>query len=213
MQKISPYNPVVIETARRFNEAHNGDLLIEMIHDVEENGDESPYHFIFNADDSLLEGAQQADVGYGKEQVCYLGFLRCVSIAQAHLLREGEEISSLVLEIRKNFEPYEQLNVKNEIMKIGESLGESEANFYNYLIDLFSQIYNVKVEAIKAKLPPDDAVRDYLSGYDLEETLKHANFGLKEKSLSEVLGIILWASESPANMVEVIEPGPVVKND
>ena len=96
MQKISPYNPVIIETARHFNEAHNGDSLMEMIHDVEANGDESPFHFTFNDDEALLDGSHKVNVGMGANQVCYIGFLRYVAIAQTHILREGEEISSLI---------------------------------------------------------------------------------------------------------------------
>lgn len=213
MQKISPYNPVVIETARRFNEAHNGELLIEMIHDVEEHGDESPYHFIFNADDSLLEGAREAKVGMGANQVCYTGFLHYVSIAQAHILREGEEISSLNLQVLRNFSENDAPKARGKILEIGESLGDSENNLYNFLIDLFNQIYEIKKQALSSKLPLSDTVNDALREVNLEETLIHANLGLDEESLSDVLGLISWASDGPANEVEIREISDAVKND
>lgn len=213
MQKISPYNPVIIETARLFNEAHNGCLLIEMIHDIEEHGDESPFHFIFNADDALLDGSRQANVGMRLDQISYIGFLQYVAIAQAHIQREGEEISNLTLQIMRNFSGEDVVNVRNKTLEIGESLGNAENSFYNFLIDILNQIYELKLQAGKVKIPVDDYVKDSLSGYDLEKTLLHANFGLKGESLSDTLGIILWAAEGPANEIEITEAAQVDKND
>lgn len=203
MQKISPYNPVIIETARRFHEARNGQLLREMLRDIETNGDDSPYHFVLGDDEALLEGSKKAKVVCGANQVCYFGFLQYVAIAQTHLLREYEEISNLTLQVQRNFSNEDAPNVRKRILEIGEGLGGSEVSFYNFLIDLFEQIYEVKKDSIKAKLPSDDAVRDYLSSYDIEMTLKHARFGLKRDLADDVLGIIMWAAEGPANNVEV----------
>lgn len=206
MTTITPYHPVIIETARRFNSVHMGATLAEMISDVGDNCSSSVFIDEVQEDPSLMEGASELNVGFEYGSISYMEFIHYVAIAQKHILREGDEIDTLIKEITKNFKEEDQLVVKNKIMEIGESLGESENNFYNFLADLFHEVAGVKEYAVACKAPIAEVVRGHFSDIDFESTLTSGNYGFEfepdSELLSDALGIIAWALDGPVNEIE-----------